>query len=97
MAEVNLARVELPPGMLPEKGGDEPPVEFEPTELALADALVSAIKQASGVVIHTGDGFRCWKGDCFEKDVKAGPVQEMAKAKVRCAGSGWKPADRSRI
>lgn len=91
--------VSLPPGMVRPAAGMETaePPQFEPTELALADAAAEVINQYGGQAIHDGTGFRSFNGDCFPKDPDNAPVQEFLKSMVRRCGGSWKPADRARM
>lgn len=92
----NAQDVVLPPGMGPIEQTAEPP-DFEPTELALADAAAEIIRQHGGHAIHAGDGFRSFNGDCFPKDPDNVGVQELLKSMVRRCGGAWRPADRARM
>lgn len=89
----------MPPGLARPGGGLESadPPDFEPTELALADAAAEVIRERGRQAIHAGDGFRSFNGDCFPKDPDNVPVQELLKSMVRRCGGPWKPADRARM
>ncbi|MCU0903059.1 MAG: phage/plasmid primase, P4 family [Tabrizicola sp.] len=91
--------VSVPPGLSRPGDGLEAadPPDFEPTELALADAAAEIIRQHGGRAIHSGDGFRFFNGDCFPKDPDNVPVQELLKSMVRRCGGAWKLADRARM
>lgn len=71
--------------------------EFEPTELALADAARAWIEARGGFVIHDGDTFRWFDGDRFCREAGGANVQELFKDMVRQAGEAWKPADHARM
>ena len=95
----NTEKVSMPPGLVTPSAGLESadPPDFEPTELALADAAAEVIRGYGGQAIHAGDGFRSFNGDCFPKDPDNVPVQELLKSMVRRCGGPWKPADRARM
>lgn len=89
--------VDLPPGLTsPAVTPPEFP-EFEPTELALADAARAWIEGRGGVVIHDGDAFLRFDGNRFCREGGNAWVQELFKAMVRQRGCTWKTADYARM
>ena len=93
----NAQDVVMPPGLGPTDQTADLSPEFQPTELALADAAAEVIRQSGGRTVYAGDGFRTFNGESFPKEPDNGPVQELLKSMVRLRGEGWKPADRQRM
>jgi P4 family phage/plasmid primase-like protien len=90
-AQAQRLGLQLPPDAPPEFP------EFEPTELALADAARSWIEGRDGFIIHDGDSFLWFDGDRLCRESGNAKTQELFKSMVRQAGPAWKPADHARM
>lgn len=89
--------IDLPPSLASPPAPPPEFPDFEPTELALADAARAWIEARGGFVIHDGDSFLWFDGDRFCRQAGNAKVQELFKAMVRQAGVAWKPGDNARM